>query len=126
MAALGLLVGACAQLPDPQNLATAAPETRLAQAGLAGADLGFQVIDLDSGAVLASRHPDKGFIPASTVKAVTAFAALETLGPGYRFATTLHAKGKLNDGVFDGDLWLKGGGDPLLSVQDLLALAGQL
>jgi serine-type D-Ala-D-Ala carboxypeptidase/endopeptidase (penicillin-binding protein 4) len=88
--------------------------------------VGYHVTDLDSGEVLESRNADRGFIPASTVKAITALAALEILGPAHRFRTTIHANGKLKDGVLGGNIWLHGGGDPMLSVQDLLALARQL
>ena len=88
--------------------------------------VGYHVTDLDSGEVLASRNADMGFIPASTVKAITALAALEILGPSHRFRTTIHANGKLKNGVLDGNIWLHGGGDPMLAAQDLLALARQL
>jgi D-alanyl-D-alanine carboxypeptidase/D-alanyl-D-alanine-endopeptidase (penicillin-binding protein 4) len=128
--ALLLLTAACAPLPPadtsvPKGLAPLA--ARLAAAGIAGAGIGYMVSDLDSGEVIAAAAPDELFIPASTLKVVTALAALEVLGPGHRFQTTVFADGHMAvDGVLDGDIWLRGGGDPLLSVQDLLALAQQL
>lgn len=52
--------------------------------------------------------------PASTMKTVTALAALEILKPGYRWETRLLAKNDPKEGVLDGDLYLVGGGDPYL------------
>jgi D-alanyl-D-alanine carboxypeptidase/D-alanyl-D-alanine-endopeptidase (penicillin-binding protein 4) len=128
--AILLLMAACAPVPPAENSAQKGPvtlATRLTAAGIAGADVGYLVSDLDSGEVIAAAAPDDLFIPASTVKVVTALAALEVLGPGHRFQTTVFADGHMAaDGVLDGNLWLRGGGDPLLSVQDLLALAQQL
>lgn len=128
--ALLLLTGACAPLPPAETSTQKGPDTlatRLTAAGIAGADVGYLVSDLASGEVIAAAAPDDLFIPASTLKVVTALAALEVLGPGHRFQTTVFADGRMApDGILDGNIWLRGGGDPLLSVQDLLALAQQL
>lgn len=94
--------------------------------GVLGARIGYQVVDLDSGDILTERAPNDLFIPASTVKLPTAVRALSVLGADYRFTTSVFASGKVKDGVLNGDLWLKGGGDPLLTIHDLIALAQQL
>ena len=52
--------------------------------------------------------------PASNLKVLLASVALEALGPDYAFATTL--KGAASAGVIAGDLYIVGGGDPLLST----------
>jgi len=122
-----LVATACTPARQAELAADAPLEARLEAAGLVGTTAGFVVADLQTGAVVAERNPDTGFMPASTLKVVTAFSALEVLGPGHRFTTTVLAKGRMIGGAtFMGDLWLQGGGDPLLSVQDILALAGQL
>lgn len=126
-----LLATACAPARQhPDGIDAGEPpslEARLTEAGLDGAKVGFLVSDLDSGAPRAASNPDIAFIPASTLKVATAYAALETIGHGHRFQTTVYARGNLQrDGILQGDIWLKGGGDPLLSVQDILALAQQL
>lgn len=90
-------------------------EALIAAAGLEGAGTGYIVIDLDGGAVLASRRADEAFLPASTAKIATAVAALEILGGGHRFETSLRRSGDR--------LYLVGGGDPLLAVEDLMSLA---
>jgi D-alanyl-D-alanine carboxypeptidase/D-alanyl-D-alanine-endopeptidase (penicillin-binding protein 4) len=55
--------------------------------------------------------------PASVMKLVTTYAALEQLGPAYRWKTEVHSAGTLLDGVLQGDLILKGGGDPKLDLE---------
>jgi serine-type D-Ala-D-Ala carboxypeptidase/endopeptidase (penicillin-binding protein 4) len=67
---------------------------------------GFLVVDSD-GTILAQQHPGDQFIPASTLKIVTALAAIHYLGPSYRFKTLFY----LTPG---GDLLVKGYGDPFL------------
>jgi serine-type D-Ala-D-Ala carboxypeptidase/endopeptidase (penicillin-binding protein 4) len=65
--------------------------------------------------------------PASTLKVFTGGAALLTLGPEYRFVTSVRALGTVSaSGVLDGDLVLVGGGDPTLTTADLTALATQI
>jgi len=98
----------------------------LAKHGLNGARVGFHVIDQENGGLISTRAADAMFIPASTAKIVTAAGALGVLGPAYRFRTSVHATGGLRDGVLNGDLYLKGTGDPLLSVQDLLGMIERL
>ncbi len=52
--------------------------------------------------------------PASVMKLLTTFAALEMLGPAHTWDTQYFINGDLKDGVLDGDLVIKGGGDPYL------------
>jgi len=60
--------------------------------------------------------------PASTMKLVTTYAALERLGPAYRWKTEAYLGGELRDGVLAGDLLLKGGGDPKLNLESFWIL----
>ncbi|MBI5899046.1 MAG: D-alanyl-D-alanine carboxypeptidase/D-alanyl-D-alanine-endopeptidase [Rhodocyclales bacterium] len=53
--------------------------------------------------------------PASTMKLLTTYAALDLLGPAYVWKTEVHANGTLIDGVLAGDLHIRGGGDPRLT-----------
>jgi D-alanyl-D-alanine carboxypeptidase/D-alanyl-D-alanine-endopeptidase (penicillin-binding protein 4) len=64
--------------------------------------------------------------PASTMKLVTTFAALDLLGPAYVWKTEAFAGGTLNDGVLTGDLHLKGGGDPKLTYDQFGRLLRQI
>ncbi|MGR3915100.1 MAG: D-alanyl-D-alanine carboxypeptidase, partial [Gammaproteobacteria bacterium] len=58
--------------------------------------------------------------PASVIKLLTTLAALEVLGPDYRWETAYLADGKLGGGTLRGDLILRGGGDPFITVENFL------
>jgi serine-type D-Ala-D-Ala carboxypeptidase/endopeptidase (penicillin-binding protein 4) len=78
--------------------------------------VGLAVID-SSGQRLAAQNPDTPLLPASTMKLVTAAAALRLLGSGHRFVTRVYATAPVDaDGLIDGDLVLVGGGDPVLAT----------
>lgn len=65
--------------------------------------------------VLFSLQANTRFAPASTLKLLTTAAALEKLGPDYRFQTRLYASSLPDDnGVLQGDLYVRGGGDMTL------------
>nr|WP_226986181.1 D-alanyl-D-alanine carboxypeptidase/D-alanyl-D-alanine-endopeptidase [Ramlibacter tataouinensis] len=64
--------------------------------------------------------------PASLAKLATTFAGLELLGPAYTWATPVYADGPVRDGVLEGNLYLKGQGDPKLVQERLWLLLGRL
>ncbi len=79
-----------------------------------------QVMNLETGDEVFSLDGDAPLIPASVTKALTAAAALRTLGPTYRFTTDFLRVGEINeDGVLEGDLYIRGTGDPSLVVEKL-------
>jgi D-alanyl-D-alanine carboxypeptidase/D-alanyl-D-alanine-endopeptidase (penicillin-binding protein 4) len=55
--------------------------------------------------------------PASTMKVLTTFAALDTLGPAYTWRTRAYATGPVRNQVLEGDLVLVGGGDPWMTAE---------
>jgi D-alanyl-D-alanine carboxypeptidase/D-alanyl-D-alanine-endopeptidase (penicillin-binding protein 4) len=69
-----------------------------------------------------SHRADAAMNPASVMKLVTTFAALELLGPAYRWKTEAYVTGNLRDGVLEGDLVLKGYGDPRLDLESFWVL----
>src|ERR1700722_6742464 len=77
----------------------------------------FAVVDPGSGRLLYGQNPDTPRSPASTIKVVTTFAALDLLGPAYTWHTRASIRGALRGGVLDGDLILQGGGDPYMTLE---------
>ena len=80
-------------------------------------------VDLETGTVLFAHNGTKPVIPASNEKLPVAWAALVRLGPAYRFHTELYGVGSRAGASWNGDLVLKGFGDPTLGTTDLAALA---
>ena len=66
--------------------------------------------------VVYESDPDAALVPASAIKVVTAVAALDVLGVDGRLRTTVRAASPPVDGTIPGDLWLVGGGDPVLGT----------
>ena len=64
-----------------------------------------------------SINPAAAMNPASVMKLVTTYAALDLLGPAYHWKTEAYGSAPLRDGILDGDLVLKGYGDPKLDLE---------
>ncbi len=86
------------------------------------ATLGYILYDPKTQKIIDRKNEDIPFIPASTTKVLTTIAALRILGPQFRFKTQLAYTGKIYKNTLHGDLYLKGGGDPLLFVPHLMSL----
>lgn len=76
---------------------------------------GAIVVSLTRGDTLFSHDADAKLVPASTMKLFTAAIALERLGPDHTFSTDVLRTGPLENGTVQGDLVLRGDGDPALS-----------
>ncbi len=94
-------------------------------AGLGGA-VGYQVVNAVTGAVVEEFNPMLRLPPASVAKAATSFFALSRLGADHRFETSLRATGPIANGRIDGDLILRGTGDPTLDTDALGELIAAL
>jgi D-alanyl-D-alanine carboxypeptidase/D-alanyl-D-alanine-endopeptidase (penicillin-binding protein 4) len=79
--------------------------------------LSIHVEDLETGDVVLAWLPEEPRNPASTMKLLTTLVALDVLGPAYRWKTEVYALGEVNDGKLEGDLLLKGHGDPFLVTE---------
>ena len=75
---------------------------------------------------LFSFDADRPMNPASVMKLVTTFAALEILGPDYQWKTEAYATAPVTDGVLHGDLVLKGYGDPKITLEQWQAFIASL
>jgi D-alanyl-D-alanine carboxypeptidase/D-alanyl-D-alanine-endopeptidase (penicillin-binding protein 4) len=78
------------------------------------------VLDAESGEVLLNLNSEKTLAPASNLKLLTSAAALEFLGEDKRFQTTLGYQGTISgDGRLQGDLIIRGEGDPTLGSEEM-------
>ncbi len=89
----------------------------LDEAGIPQTSVGVFVQDVAESAPLLELNADAAKNPASVMKLVTTAAALHSLGPNYRWQTLAYAGGPLNGERLEGDLILKGSGDPLLDTE---------
>lgn len=110
----------CLATPSPRAQAQDLSELRSALASAVGtgwrdATWGIAAVSLDTGDTLFALEPDRPLAPASNAKLLTSAAALQVLGPEYRFRTYLMTDGEVVDGVLQGDLILYGTGDPGIS-----------
>lgn len=87
---------------------------------LKNANVSLLVQDLTTGQVLYEYRPKSMSIPASTMKVVTTATVLELFGSDYRFETKLLVDGTVSkEGVLNGNLIIRGGGDPTLGSDKL-------
>lgn len=102
---LHLLAGA--QTPTPVKWLLQAPYMR-------GVSFSLVVKDVQEGRTVYSYDTDRLQSPASVLKTVATATALEILGEDYRYPTTLEYDGILENGTLEGNLYIKGSGDPSL------------
>ena len=122
VAAVLALAGAAKAISAPTLQTKLAHEMRRASAFS-----GVYVRDLDTGRTLFESKADAPRVPASVEKLYTTSAALLRFGPDATLKTTVAGGGFLDpDGVWRGNLYLHGGGDPTLSRDDLVQIASDL
>ncbi len=82
---------------------------------LKNASIGFYALDLDSNQLISGIRSKMSLVPASTMKLVTTATALEMMGSGKRFTTTIKYSGEIDTNcVLNGNIYIVGGGDPCL------------
>ncbi|MDR0538601.1 MAG: D-alanyl-D-alanine carboxypeptidase/D-alanyl-D-alanine-endopeptidase [Tannerellaceae bacterium] len=86
----------------------------LALKSLAGASVSLMARDVASGDTLYAYGERRELTPASVMKLVTTAAALEILGEEYRYLTSVEYDGVIRDDILDGNIYIKGSGDPTL------------
>ena len=106
-------------LPEPVQQA-------LARARIPAESVAIVVEPVLAGQVLVSHEARAPMNPASVMKLLTTYAALELLGPAFTFRTDALGTGTLANGVLSGDLVIRGGGDPKLTYERLWQLAHHL
>ena len=124
MRALHLLTAAglwCALAAAAQDVPTRLPQPvaqALQQAGIPESSVGIYVQEVTAQRPLVASGAERVLNPASTIKLVTTFAALDQLGPAYRWSTEIYTAGTLQGDVLDGNLIIKGYGDPRLTLEN--------
>jgi D-alanyl-D-alanine carboxypeptidase/D-alanyl-D-alanine-endopeptidase (penicillin-binding protein 4) len=113
-------------LPEVADHVPAWLKERLIDTGLSPDGFGLHVQPLEGGPAVLSLQATRPFVLASTSKVITSMAALDLLGPNYRWRTRAYLSGPLSNGRLLGDLVIRGGGDASLTSQDLLAWFQQL
>ena len=84
------------------------------------------IVSLDRGDTLYERDSKMLMRPASNMKLLTTSTALKILGTGYVFHTSVFADSLTPDGTVNGNLYLRGMGDPDLTIYDLDTLSRQM
>lgn len=104
-----------AQLPPPVAQA-------LARAGIPESAVGIYVQEVGTAEPVVTHRAEQPLNPASVMKLVTTYAALELLGPAYTWTTDIYSEGALKQDVLAGDLIIKGNGDPKLTIENFWLL----
>lgn len=109
-----LLIGISISL-SAQNALQRAVDQLANDPALKHGQLGIAVVDVQTDKLIAAYAPESSLIPASIQKVFTTASALGLLGPDYRFKTELQYDGQIgSDGVLNGNIYIKGYGDPTL------------
>jgi D-alanyl-D-alanine carboxypeptidase/D-alanyl-D-alanine-endopeptidase (penicillin-binding protein 4) len=98
--------------PLPATVKQALKRANIPQSGIA-----LVVQQVGKTKPLVALNAQQSMNPASTIKLLTTFAALDLLGPAYHWKTEAYLDGDLKDGVLHGDLVLKGYGDPKFTIE---------
>ena len=91
---------------------------RWQQAGIPETSVGIYVQDVSAERPLLAIGDERALNPASTIKLLTTFAALDQLGPAYQWTTEIYTTGTLQGDVLAGDLIIKGYGDPRMTLEN--------
>jgi D-alanyl-D-alanine carboxypeptidase/D-alanyl-D-alanine-endopeptidase (penicillin-binding protein 4) len=116
---LALPLAAAADIP-------ATVRAELARAGVPLEAVSVLVQPVEGGAPIATHNAEQPMTPASVIKLVTTYAALDLLGPAHTFKTLFVTAGEITNGELRGNLVVRGGGDPRLTYDRLWKAAHQL
>ena len=109
-------------LPGPKNIVTRL-DRLMQEPLLKKTQLGLMVWDLTADSALYCHGEQQTMRPASVMKLVTAITAIDRLGGGYQFRTSLYYTGRIEDRTLRGDLYCVGGMDPRFNSDDMRAFA---
>jgi len=90
----------------------------LKNAGIPAQNVAVYVQAVEGNIPIITHNADKSMNPASVMKLVTTNAALDLLTPSYRWKTEVYKDGSVTNGVLNGNLMIKGYGDPSFKAQE--------
>lgn len=85
--------------------------------GIPAKNLSIYVRDANTNEVVLEVNDNQPRSPASVIKVLTTYVALDSLGPSYTWKTRAYANGPMANGVLNGDLFVVGGGDPYMTSE---------
>lgn len=110
----------------PENTLPIAVQSALNHRQLPHDTLSIYVEDLENGEVVLRWRDAVAQNPGSTIKLLTTLVAIDILGPTYAWQTDVYALGNVEGGRLDGDLLLRGNGDPFLVTERVWQLLRQI
>ena len=127
--AAALVAGPMALLCTAANAAQRLPPEALQalrRAAVPPKAMSVVVHDATSGRRVLEWQEHRSVNPASLTKLLTTQAALERLGPAWRWTTPVWIQGPVRDGVLEGSVFIKGSGDPQLVLERVWLLLRRL
>ncbi|MDY6944819.1 MAG: D-alanyl-D-alanine carboxypeptidase/D-alanyl-D-alanine-endopeptidase [Pseudomonadota bacterium] len=85
--------------------------------GIPARAVSVYVRDANTNAVVLEVNDNQPRSPASVIKVLTTYVALDSLGPSYTWKTRAYLNGRMANGVLNGDLFVVGGGDPYMTSE---------
>ncbi|MGW8169979.1 MAG: D-alanyl-D-alanine carboxypeptidase/D-alanyl-D-alanine endopeptidase [Sulfurovaceae bacterium] len=102
-------------------------ENMIIKSGISAGDISISIKESgSSGKKIASLNQNVERVPASIIKVATTYAALLELGSDHRWKTIVYSTDNVTDGVVDGNLYIKGYGDPAFETSDVIKIVGFL
>lgn len=119
LALLALLIAFAGHEAAARNVAQLPPAVSraMSQSGVPASNVSIYVQDASTDETIAELNANISRSPASTIKVLTTFAALDMLGPAYTWKTHAYLGGRVANGVLNGDLILVGEGDPFMTSE---------
>lgn len=115
------------QVPDTSNQISSENISKLFHTpGISPANSSISIISLKDGKILYQNNQTKPLAPASNLKLITSAASLALLKPEHRFKTVMYGDSYIRGGKLNGNLYLKGYGDPDLTGERLWRMVRKL
>jgi D-alanyl-D-alanine carboxypeptidase/D-alanyl-D-alanine-endopeptidase (penicillin-binding protein 4) len=98
----------------------------LNQNGISESAVSIYIHEINTAGPIVAFNSDRAMNPASVMKLITTFAGLELLGPAFTWKTEIYTNGIVKKGRLQGDLIIKGYGDPRLNLENFWLLTRRL